>query len=143
MNLLAEQAETEVERKRDVSLIHGYHYDLVKVRGQLRIRNKLAKQVSVEITKELSGEVIESGPKATDTKNHPLAGPRAPEDLPTAPPVPQCLIMRVMFREPLDSQGPEEHRRRACTKEAMAQPVWEKDAMPPQHQRFLLHFRKG
>ncbi len=68
LNLVAEQAETEVDRKRDASVIHGYHYDLVKVQGELRIRNRLAKQVSVEVTKELSGEVLEKGPNSTDTK---------------------------------------------------------------------------
>jgi hypothetical protein len=68
LNLVAEQAEIEVERKRDVSVIRGYRYDLVKVRGELKIRNKLVRPVSVEITKGLSGEVIESVPKATDTK---------------------------------------------------------------------------
>lgn len=68
LNLLAEQAETEVERKRDATTFYGYHYDLVKVRGDLRLRNRLAKQVGVEITKELSGEVLETLPKSKDTK---------------------------------------------------------------------------
>jgi hypothetical protein len=47
---------------------HGCHYDLVKVQGELRIRNRLVKEVSVQITKELSGEVLDKGPNATDTK---------------------------------------------------------------------------
>ena len=68
LNLIAEQAEIEVDRKRDVSVFHGYHYDLVKVQGELRIRNRLTKQVNVEISKELSGEVLEKGPNSTDTK---------------------------------------------------------------------------
>jgi hypothetical protein len=68
LNLLADQGETEVERKRDATQIHGYHYDLVKVRGELSVRNKLARQVNLEITKELSGEVLESTPKSIDTK---------------------------------------------------------------------------
>jgi len=68
LNLVAEQAETEIDRKRDVSIIRGYHYDLVKVQGELRILNRLAKQVSVEVTKQLSGEVIDKGPNSTDTK---------------------------------------------------------------------------
>jgi hypothetical protein len=68
LNLMAEQAETEVERKRDATTFYGYHYDLVKVRGDLRLRNRLAKETSVEITKELSGEVLESLPKSKDTK---------------------------------------------------------------------------
>jgi hypothetical protein len=68
LNLLAEQAEVEVERKRDAMRIHGYNYDLVTVRGELIIRNKIGKMVTVEITKELSGEVIESTPKCSDVK---------------------------------------------------------------------------
>jgi hypothetical protein len=68
LNITAEKAESEVDRKRDATVVRGYHYDLVKVQGELRIRNRLAKEVSVEITKELSGEVLDKGPNATDTK---------------------------------------------------------------------------
>jgi len=68
LNITAEKAENEVDRKRDATVIRGYHYDLVKVQGELRIRNRLAKEVSVEITKELSGEVLDKGSNATDTK---------------------------------------------------------------------------
>jgi hypothetical protein len=68
LNILADQAEVEVERKRDASVIHGYHYDLVKIRGELKIGNKIDKTVSVEITKELSGEVLETVPRAADLK---------------------------------------------------------------------------
>jgi hypothetical protein len=68
LNVLAEQAEIEVERKRDASVIHGYHYDLVKVRGELKIKNKIDKTINVEITKELSGDVLESSPKVKDVK---------------------------------------------------------------------------
>ena len=68
LNITAEKAENEVDRKRDATVIRGYHYDLVKVQGELRIRNRLAKEVSVEITKDLSGEVLDKGPNATDTK---------------------------------------------------------------------------
>lgn len=68
LNILADQAEVEVERRRDASVIHGYHYDLVKIRGELKIGNKIDKTVSVEITKELSGEVLESVPRAGDVK---------------------------------------------------------------------------
>jgi hypothetical protein len=68
LNVLAEQAEIEVERKRDAYSFHGYRYDLVKVRGELRIKNKLVKSISIEITKALSGEILESTPKAKDVK---------------------------------------------------------------------------
>ncbi len=66
MNVLAEKAEVEVERKRNAATFHGYDYDLVKVQGNLRIRNRMPKQVSVEVTKEVSGEIIGSSPTAKD-----------------------------------------------------------------------------
>jgi hypothetical protein len=69
LNILAEQAESEVERKRDATVIHGYHYDLVKIRGELKLRNRIDKAVDIEITKELSGDVLESLPRAGDVKS--------------------------------------------------------------------------
>jgi len=66
MNILAEEAEYEVERKRNAADFYGYRYDLVKVRGELRLRSRLDKAVAVEITKELSGEVLENPSKAKD-----------------------------------------------------------------------------
>jgi hypothetical protein len=68
LNVLAEQTEIEVERTRDASTLHGYRYDLVKVRGELKLRNKFDKSIKVEISKELSGEVLESTPKSKDVK---------------------------------------------------------------------------
>ena len=66
MNILAEEAEYEVERKRHAADFYGYRYDLVKVRGELRLRSRLDKTVAVEITKELSGEVLENPADAKD-----------------------------------------------------------------------------
>ena len=68
LNVVAEQTEIEVERTRNASVFHGYHYDLVKVRGELKLNNKLDKTINVEISKELSGAVIESSPKCKDVK---------------------------------------------------------------------------
>lgn len=59
MNILAEQAEYEVERKRNAASFFGYSYDLVKVRGELKLRSRLEKTVPLEITKECSGELLE------------------------------------------------------------------------------------
>jgi len=39
----------------------------VKVKGELKLRNKLKKSALLEITKELSGEVLETTPNAKDT----------------------------------------------------------------------------
>ncbi|HTY59727.1 MAG TPA: hypothetical protein VMF59_12970 [Bacteroidota bacterium] len=68
LNVLADQAESEVERKRDASVIHGYHYDLVKIKGELKLRSRIDRPVSVEITKELSGDLLETLPRAGDVK---------------------------------------------------------------------------
>ncbi len=70
MNVQAEQAELEVERKRNAATFYGWAYDLVKLSGELKIRNRLDKAIKLEITKELSGEVLQ----ASD----------APRDVPTA-----------------------------------------------------------
>jgi hypothetical protein len=64
MNVQAEQAEVEVERKRNAASFYGYGYDLVKLTGELKLRNRLDKSIHVEIIKELSGEVLEK-PDAT------------------------------------------------------------------------------
>jgi hypothetical protein len=66
MNVLAEEAEFEVERKRNAATFHGYRYDLVKVRGELKLRNRLDTAVDIEVTKDLSGEVLSMSPKAKD-----------------------------------------------------------------------------
>jgi hypothetical protein len=68
LNVQADQAEVEVDRKRNASIFHGYQYDLVTVRGELKIKNKLNKAIDIEITKELSGDVLESQPKCKDVK---------------------------------------------------------------------------
>ena len=68
MNVLAEQGEFEVGRQRDAKKIRGYHYDKVRMKGELKLRSRLNKTVKMEITKELSGEVLKTLPKAKDTK---------------------------------------------------------------------------
>jgi len=67
MNVLAEQAEVELGRERNAATLYGSHYDLVKVKGELKLRNKLKKPALLEITKELSGKVLETTPEAKDT----------------------------------------------------------------------------
>lgn len=66
MNLMAESAEFEVERTRNAKHFHGSSYDLVKVKGELRLQNRLGKSVDVEIKKNLSGEVLDTTPEAKD-----------------------------------------------------------------------------
>lgn len=66
MNVQAEQVEFEVARTRNAAQFYGSSYDLVKVSGEMKIRNRLDKPVNIEITKELSGEVLEKSPDAKD-----------------------------------------------------------------------------
>jgi hypothetical protein len=68
MNVLAEEAEVEVERRRNAATFYGYQYDLVKVRGELKLRSRIDKPVNVEVTKELSGEILETLPDAKDVQ---------------------------------------------------------------------------
>jgi hypothetical protein len=67
MNIQAEQIELELARERSATRFHGYDHDLVKVKGELKLKNRLDKDVVVEVTKNLSGEVLLTVPKAKDT----------------------------------------------------------------------------
>jgi hypothetical protein len=64
VDLKAEQAEYEVERKRNAANFYGYSYDLVEVRGTLKVSNFKTKDVTLNITKDLSGEVQKTVPEA-------------------------------------------------------------------------------
>jgi len=68
MNVLAEQAEVETERTRNAQVFNGYQHDLVRIRGELKLRSKIDKAVSVEISKNLSGEVLEKSLDAKDVQ---------------------------------------------------------------------------
>jgi len=68
LNVLAEQAEYEVERERNKTKFYGYHYDLVKVRGELKVKSLLSKPIKIEITKDLSGQMLENPNNAKDVK---------------------------------------------------------------------------
>lgn len=68
MNVLAEKAEVELERVRKAASFHGYSHDLIKVKGELKLRNRMGKSATVEVTKNLSGEVLETIPQARDIR---------------------------------------------------------------------------
>jgi hypothetical protein len=68
MNVQAEQAEMEVDRKRNAANFYGRGYDLVKLKGELKIANRLAREIEIEITKDLSGEVLEKTGNPTDVQ---------------------------------------------------------------------------
>jgi hypothetical protein len=50
--------EYEIDRQRDVRL-YTHSYDLVTVKGELHIKNHKDKEISMEVKKRLTGEVIE------------------------------------------------------------------------------------
>jgi hypothetical protein len=64
VDIKAEQAESEVERKRNAATFYGNSYDLVDVRGTLKARNFKDKRITLTVTKELSGEVVTTLPQA-------------------------------------------------------------------------------
>ncbi|MBN2294865.1 MAG: DUF4139 domain-containing protein [Pirellulales bacterium] len=66
MNVLAESVEFEVERKRNAGHFYGYNYDLVTVKGELRLHNRSGKNVDIEIKKNFSGVLQGSKPVAKD-----------------------------------------------------------------------------
>jgi len=66
MNVLAQETELELARERNAATFRGYSYDLITVKGELKLQNRLDKRATVEVTKNLSGEVLESIPQAKD-----------------------------------------------------------------------------
>jgi hypothetical protein len=64
VDIKAEQAEHEVERKRNAAQFYNSNYDLVTVRGQLKLANFKNKEVKLYITKDLSGQVLKTTPEA-------------------------------------------------------------------------------
>lgn len=53
--------ENEKERKREAMRFYGYMYDLVTVEGKLRLKNFKKQQVSMDISKTVTGEVVQNG----------------------------------------------------------------------------------
>ena len=67
MQIVADRAEFEVSRERNVANFHGRSYDLVQVRGELKLRNALDKDVNIEVTKMLSGKILQTSEEPTVT----------------------------------------------------------------------------
>ena len=64
VSVKSEQVEFEIDRKRDTMRMYGDHFDLITIQGKLSATNFLPKQITLEITKTLSGEVKSSEPEA-------------------------------------------------------------------------------
>ena len=63
VDVKAEQGETEVERQRAARTGYGGDWDLITVKGELRLFNYKAKAITVLIKKTLSGELLDTSPK--------------------------------------------------------------------------------
>jgi hypothetical protein len=68
MNVLAEETEVEVERTRNAIHVRSSFYDLIKIRGELSLRSRLDNSINLEITKAVSGEILETAPVAEDVQ---------------------------------------------------------------------------
>ena len=64
LNVRADESEVEVARTRDALQLRHASYDLVQVKGELKLRNGLSETITLEVTKNLTGEVIETTPQA-------------------------------------------------------------------------------
>ena len=64
ISVKAEQVEFEIDRKRDAAQMYGRHYDLITVEGKLSVTNFQDKEIMLEITKMLSGEMKTAEPEA-------------------------------------------------------------------------------
>lgn len=61
----ARKKEYEINRIRKEASIFGGYYDLVTVKGELKVTNYKSKDVTLKITKHLSGEVLDTSPNGT------------------------------------------------------------------------------
>jgi hypothetical protein len=68
MNVMAEETEIEIDRTRNAAHFRGSSYDLIKVRGELRLHSRLDKSINMEITKLVSGEILGTVPVAEDVQ---------------------------------------------------------------------------
>jgi len=64
VSVKATQTEVETARERNAARFYERPYDLVSIEGNLSVENFLAKSVTLEITKTVSGEVKSSAPEA-------------------------------------------------------------------------------
>ncbi len=53
--------EKEIERKQDYRKKSGYYYDLVKIEGEILVRNYKDQPVTLMITKSVSGKILDAG----------------------------------------------------------------------------------
>jgi len=64
VSVKAEQVEFETQRQRDAMRMYGDQFDLITIQGKLSVTNFLDKDITLEITKTLSGDVKSTAPEA-------------------------------------------------------------------------------
>ena len=57
--------ELERSRQEDVKRFRGYRYDEVEIAGELEVTNRTRREICLEVTKELTGEVVNTQPAAS------------------------------------------------------------------------------
>lgn len=68
IGVIADDSEVEIARERNAERFYHNSYDLVTVKGELKLHNSMGKSVHMEVTKELSGEVKERSHDAKDLR---------------------------------------------------------------------------
>ncbi len=68
LNIRAEQQEHELERKREAERLYGHEYDLVTIQGTLYLCSYKSGDVTVEISKTLSGDLQKADESPTVNK---------------------------------------------------------------------------
>ncbi len=68
LGIQPDEIELETGRQPNAQTFQGSRYDLVTVKGTLKMRSHLDKEVTVEVTKVLTGEVQETSPQAEVVK---------------------------------------------------------------------------
>jgi hypothetical protein len=68
VDIKAERAEYEVDRKRNAVNFYGYSYDFVELKGLLKATNYKDKDVTLTVVKNLSGEIVSVSPEAKQEK---------------------------------------------------------------------------
>jgi hypothetical protein len=68
LGVKAEEREVETGRELEALRMHGYVYDQITIRGDLRVRSFKAEPITLEVTKTVSGELQSTSPEAETTK---------------------------------------------------------------------------
>lgn len=67
LDVRAEDAEEEISRVRNDTQIRGSYYDIVTLKGTLRVQNRKSEAIKLRISKELTGEVLSADGNPTKT----------------------------------------------------------------------------